>query len=491
MADISVNGINLGSSPVVNLEDEFFRTGDGEIIGGVHKISINGSIVEINGNLIMAKLKSIRELGNDAKCISIKTGVYNGQAKVENVTISQGPDPAWINQGEFSIELTAPLTTIPGNRFGFVAGDNVREFSRSESVSLGDDSHGYAFSLESLQLSKTFVTYSTKMSIRTHQPFCDSKGTLAMDLLQKLVYGGPTDPSLAEYARWKIYLKSRSLDISGDGSISFSYDAILMDPTSAPLAAFVDLSFSTSDSYAPREETHTISGNIEGLSSISWKDLIILSDTCSSSKLGNAQGVYGSMSAILSDYDRAFLPNYLPMELILQANCPVKTPGQVKCNETIPIGIKRPASSSVATNRITGIIGFTFIWSSSTQCEGEDGSTETATIDVTPTILQFVQHVIPRYGTIVQKLGSYKNERVTFNYAKEYPLGLVGLPPGCHKTIDEMINKYFQDNPFHKYLNIEWTRNYTLTSFTEKKSYIAICQTRREDPVLNPVLPVI
>ena len=196
------------------------------------------------------------------------------------------------------------------------------------------------------------------------------------------------------------------------------------------------------------------------------------------------------MSNLLKDYDTYFLANYLPLELILQADCPVKTPGQLTCNETIPIGIKRPTSSSVTTNRITGTMDFSFIWASSTQCEGDDGSTETCSIDVSPTIQQFATNVIPRYGTIMQKLGSYKNERVSFNYTKEYPLGYVGVPPGCHKVLSEAINKYFQDNSAHQYLNIEWSRTWTLTSFTEKKSYIALCQTSTADPIINPILPI-
>ena len=378
---------------------------------------------------------------------------------------------------------------IPPNKFGFTAADNVREFSRSESLSLGDESHGYLFILQGLKLSKTFVTWTTKMNIRC-QPFCDSKGKDAVDLLKNLLYAGPTDTSLSAYTSWKKYFQSRSLDVSGNGAISFSCDAILTDPVNGPPSAFVDVSFSTSDSYAPREETHTISGNIEGLSDISWSDLIGLSDVCNSTKLANAIGAFTNISSILADYDRGFKKHYLPMELILQKNCPKKTTGQEKCeppeDTSTPVGIKKPTSSSVSTNRITGTIDFTFIWSSSTLCEGEDGSTENTSIDVTPGIQQIAQHTIPRFGTIVQKLGSYTNDRVSFTYTRDTPLGSVS-PQGCIHPIGDAINTYFKNNP-NTYIKIEWTKSWTLTSFTERQSYIVKCQKNRREPVIEQII---
>ena len=505
MADITIDGQNLGTSPVVNLEDEFFRTADGEIIGGLQKISINGSIVGIDGTIIMDKLKTIRELGNHAICINIATDLYTGLAKVENVTISQGPDPAWINQGEFSIELTAPMKTIPVNRFNFVAGDNVREFSQSESLSLGDESHGYVFTLvataplKSIELSKTFVKWSTKMSIRC-EPFCSSKGTDAIELLQKLLYAGPTT-SLGDYKNWTKYLGGRSLDISSDGTISFSSSVMLVDnkacdpkPNSTLVSAFVDISFATSDTYSnPKSETHTISGNIQGLSSISWTDLITLSDVCSSTKLTNAITTFNLLSPILKEYEKTFLPNYLPLTLILKPNCPVlSTVTTQACANTVAadiLGLLKPQSSSVSVNRITGDINFSISWSSANlgdNCVGSDGATENLSINITPAIQQFAQQAIPRFGTIMQKLGAYKNEKINFTYTKNgaQAFGLCPAPPtpaGCTDTstsFNASIKEWMDENAKTKtYLRVAWTKTSTNTSYTENQDFIEICPT--------------
>lgn len=501
MADITIDGQNLGTSPVVNLEDEFFRTADGEIIGGLQKISINGSIVGIDGTTVMGQLKTIRELGNNAICIKIATDLYTGLAKVENVTISQGQDPAWINQGEFSIELTAPMTTIPANRFNFVAGDNVREFSQSESLSLGDESHGYVFTLvataplKSIELSKTFVRWSTKMSIRC-EPFCSSKGRDAIELLQNLLYAGPTT-SLGGYKNWTKYLGGRSLDISSDGAISFSSSVILVDneacdPTLSLVSAFVDISFATSDTYStPKSETHTISGNIQGLSSISWTNLITLSDVCSSTKLSNATTTFNLLSPILKEYEKTFVPNYSPLVLELTKNCPVLSEVATKaCANTVAadiLGLLKPQSSSVSVNRITGDINFSLSWASANlgdNCVGSDGATENLSINITPAIQQFATQAIPRFGTIMQKLGAYKNEKINFTYTKNgaQAFGLCPAPPppaGCtddSTSFNKSIKEWMDENAKTKtYLCVAWTKTSTNTSYTENQDFIQIC----------------
>ena len=497
MADTIVGGANLGVSPISTMEEEFFRTADGEIIGGVRKISISGSIVGNSGVEIMGKLKAIRELGATAQCIDITTTAYTGRARIDNVTIPQGPDPAWINQGEFSIELTAPMTTIPGNRFNFVASDNVREFSQSESLSLGDESHGYAFTLKErggaadLELSKTFVKWSTKMSIKC-EPFCSNNGDrAAMDILETLVYGGPTSDSFKDYKNWTKYLGSRSLDISSDGVVSFSASIMLVDKDCAPLFAFVDINFTTSDTYAdPQSETHTISGNIQGLSTISWTDLVTLSSVCSNNKVGNAIAVFNQMAAIIQKHDDTFMLNYLPLKLVLKPGCPKPSSIATACTNTnagdIP-GLLKPTTSSVSVNRITGDLNFSISWATANgadACVGSDGATENLSIVITPATEQFAQHSIPRYGTMMQRLGSFKNERVSLTYTKEgdAAFGLCdppALPAKCTDagtSFNTGILAWLEENWKNKtYLRIGWNKTFTNTSYTENQEYIQTC----------------
>ena len=499
MADTIIGGANLGTSPVSTVEDEFFRTADGEIIGGVRKVSISGSIVGPDGASIMTQLKNIRELGARAECIDIETTAYKGKARIDNVTIPQGPDPAWINQGEFSIELTAQMDKIPPNRFHFTAADNVREFSQSESLSLGDESHGYAFTLKSkLKLSKTFVKWDTKMSIKC-EPFCGSDvsggGRKVLDILDSLVYGGPTDKVFEEdqYKSWSKYLGSRSLDISSDGVVSFSASIILVDTVSgcAPLLALVDIDFTTSDTYAaPKSETHTISGSIQGLcgsGGISWEDLVKLDSACLNNKVSNAISVFNQMASIITLHNGTFLPNYLSLKLEEQPNCPLPSPTAAACTNTNPNnipGLIRPTTSSVSVNRITGNLTFSISWASADtadSCKGTDGATENISVNITPATEQFAQHVIPRYGTIMQRLNSFKSERVNFTYSKNgaAAFGLCDpapLPDRCNDSgsFNGSIKDYFKNNP-KKYLRIGYSKTWTNTSYSEQQDYIEIC----------------
>lgn len=500
MADTIIGGANLGTSPISNVEDEFFRTADGEIIGGVRKISISGSIVGASGVEIMGKLKAIRELGAKAECINIETTAYTGRARVDNVTIPQGPDPAWINQGEFSIELTAQMTEIPLNRFKFTAADNVKEFSQSESLSLGDESHGYAFSLEQdpptgspLKLSKTFVKWSTKMSIKC-EPFCNSDsdsggGRNILEILDSLVYGGPTSDSFNEYKDWTRYLGSRSLDISSDGVVSFSASIMLVDTECAPLLALVDINFNTSDTYAtPKSETHTISGSIQGLSSISWSDLVTLSSVCANNKVGNAIAVFNQMAGIIKLHDKTFKPNYLPLQLEEKPNCPIPSPTVAACTNTNPDkipGLLKPTTSSVSVNRITGDLTFSISWATASEgdtCVDADGATENISVNITPATEQFATHVIPRYGTIMQRLGSFKSEQVSFTYSKTGPsaFGLCApdpLPDSCGTTVgfNDSIKNYFNTRIGRRYLRIAYSKTFTNTSYSEQQNYIEFC----------------
>ena len=517
MADTTIGAANLGVGPISTVEDEFLRTSDGEIIGGFRKISISGSIVGNTGEEIMGKLKAIRELGARAECINIATTAYTGRARIDNVTIPQGPDPSWINQGEFSIELTAPMTEIPPNRFNFVASDNVREFSQSESLSLGDESHGYAFTLKNndggddLELSKTFVKWSTKMSIKC-EPFCSSSNSgerSAMEILESLVYGGPTsefkdiegkfvgcfrhDDPLKNYKGWTRYLGSRSLDISSDGVVSFSSSVMLVEPTCAPLLAFVDINFTTSDTYAePKSETHTISGNIQGLSKISWSDnLVQLSSVCPDNKVNNAIAVFNQMSGIIKLHDKTFKPNYLPLELEKKENCPKPSPLTAACNTNtnpnkIP-GLLKPTTSSVSVNRITGDLNFSISWATSDgadKCVGGDGATDNLSIIITPATEHFASHSIPRYGTMMQRMGSFKNEKVSLTYSKAGAAALGFCDPaplpakctGAGTSFNTGILEWLEENWKNKtYLLITWTKTLTNTSYTENQEYIQTC----------------
>ena len=522
MADIFINGKNLGSSPVTNIEDEFFRTGDGEIIGGVHKISINGSIVGLDGTAVMSELKSLRELGKTALCVPIITDLYRGRAKIENVTIPQGPDPSWINQGEFSIELTAQMDKIPNNRFGFIASDNVREFSQSESLSLGDDHHGYlVIKRGGAKLSKTFVKFSTKMSIRCDS-FCGGTDQ-SVKLLQDRLHVIPNHPALVGYGApvvgnaipidipkrdWIVYPQSRSLDISSQGTVSFSADAILVDPLWSMAIAFVEYSAAINTTYSPDPQYSVIlSGNIQGLSKVDWTDLITLTDTCGGSdKLTNALDVFNKAGKWLFDFELVDVGSNIllnALKLVKQNNCPVtSSASQASCASTTPTSeeistLIKAASSSVTTNRTSGSVDFSLSWEpdptgGGASCAGADGASEDFGLTITPEVKQYAIHTIPRYGTIIQDLICLKNEKLSFTASRKGSAGQgLGLCdpvtlPGCEpvgSNFDKFIKDYMLTTK-KTYLLLSHSKNFTNESSSEQKEFIELCPQFAETAII-------
>jgi hypothetical protein len=155
MPTITIGGLTLDEAtyaPTVNITFEYFKTDSGAIIGG-HIIATIKGVVSISdndsgsatGSLVMSRLKGVRDLGKITQCISVNIENFtplNGKAKITNVTIDQGPDPTWVNQGAYTIELKGLVSNLPGgNPFGITASDGVTQLSRTESIEIGDNSH--------------------------------------------------------------------------------------------------------------------------------------------------------------------------------------------------------------------------------------------------------------------------------------------------------------------------------------------------------------
>lgn len=497
MSNIILGELTLDDTyaPLVNVSFEYFKTKGGEIIGGLQKFNITGVVTVgdqpglSTGANVMSKLKAIRNIGKKTKCVNVSIpGFYSGQGKITNVSIEQGSDPTWVNQGNFSIEVSAQLTSIPANSLGITLNDNVTDISKSETIEIGEDAHGYVLIGDSgggASLSKTYVKFSNRVSL-TCKPLCPNLGgqnSNVISVLKRMVSSGPTHEALQKYKSWKPFVQNRSLEISTEGSVSFSSDIILLPPTSTA-KAFVDISFEHNRTYESKQTSKKISGTITGLAEISWSDLVTLSDTSSASKLANAES---SFSTIKNQYNDLGSWAGLIVQLTEIPGCPKESSTSIgRCgddddDDEIGGGDVVPSNSTISKDRTEGVINFTFEWASdddSQGCSERNGKRTEVTVDITEPQATLVEHVVPGVGTLIQNLNCRTATTINFTSTTTDPES-----DGCSKrnecdaddAINKEIEKYIPEDDDNGWLLIENRRTTSSTSFSISKKYIRKC----------------
>ena len=488
MSNITIGGLALDETyaPLVNLSFEYFKTKGGEIIGGLQKFTITGVVTVSDslgletGRTVMSKLKGIRSMGMKPKCYLVNIpGFYSGQAKVTNVTIDQGSDPTWVNQGAFSMEISAPLSSIPTNSLGITATDSVTEISKSETVEIGEDAHGYVL-VDDNTLSKTYIKFTNKINL-TCKPLCSSSTANPIAILKKLVSIGPTHDSLrTKYKSWRLFLQSRSLEISTEGSVSFISDIILLPPSSTG-KAFVDIGFEHKRTYETEQTTKTISGTVTGLSEVVWSGLIDISDTSSSSKFSNAESVFQTLKDKYVDISSWA---GLIIELTKVPGCPKKTSTSIgRCgddDDDVGGGNIIPTSSTISKDRTEGVISFTFEWSSDSdqECSESNGKKTEVTVEIVEPQATIIENIIPGVGTLIQNLNCKSAETLTFTSTTTDPKeGGCSNNSKCstEEAINKEIRKYIPGGSGGKWLIIENTRTTSTNSFSVTIKYIKQC----------------
>lgn len=480
---IIIGSLNLDNKYSVSVSSttDYFKTQAGEIIGGIQVININGTVSvsdteggSSSGALVMQRLAEIRNLGQQTQCVDVSIPqFYSGNAKIANVQIEQGPDPTWVNRGAFSIEIHAPLKEIPSNSFGLTTNDSVRDLSISESIEIGEDSHGYAYGEG--KFSKTFIRFSNSISVRC-QSLCPDGNQSSLRILKKLVRYGPTKSIFSQYSGWNKYLQNRSLTVKSDGAIEFSCDMILTPPGFSA-GAFVDLSFNHSRSYENNGQSKTISGNIVGLASVGWGDLASLDSTCSASKLSNALSVF---SQIKSKYNSLTSWKGITLELILQPNCPVTSPtvvgqcGTAPNNQDQANNCIRPTSSTISISRTEGSINFSFEWGNSVagnSCLTEDGVTKEITVEVTNPQAQLIEHTLPLVGTLIQNINCNTAKKVSIKSSVTSPPNLCSTGLVCYLEdgLRIIAQNYLSDG---RYILINYTASTSTNSMQINQDYI-------------------
>lgn len=479
---ITIGGTTLDArfTPTIKVSFDYFKNKAGVVLGGNTIFTISGTITiddsnALPGAAVMTQLKGIREIGKKTDCVPVTiAGFYSGQAKITNVSIEQGPDPSWVNQGAYSIEVKAPLENLPPNNLGITKDDFVSDLTISESLELGEDAHGFSF--DGGILNKAFAKFTNRVTV-TCKPLCPSSGTpfaKAMGVLRRVVKKGPQNPIFDTYKSWKTLLQDRSIELNSDGGVTFSSTIILMPPGSR-FDALVDLSFGHSQTYDSESESKTVTGTITGLAPIAWSDLVNLSDSCSSSKLSGAESAF---SHIKSNYNNLSSWAGQTLSLIKQPNCPdPKTAvGQCGTSSNTNSVCLEPTNSTISKNRTEGSISFTFEWSSTSKdnCNSNGNKTEII-VDVEDPQPTLVEHTVIRYGTLVQNINCKTAKRVTGTLTITSSGGGCPTPASCGGGEEDLGAEISKQTGDGEYYLIGKTETTTLTSYSLKLDYIKAC----------------
>ena len=476
---ISIGSFTLDDSyvPSIKVSYEYARNSAQEIIGGAAVYSISGKVIVPAGgaSTVMSKLKSIRDLGKLSECVQVVIdGFYSGKARITNVNIDQGSDPSWINQGEFSIELKAPLNKLPPNTLNLTAEDAVTDISISEVLEIGEESHSYYYATG--DFNKGFIKFTNKVSV-TCKPFCSDDGTplsKSMSVLNKVLKLGISNSSISsKYASWAQLLQSRTMEINTDGGISFTASMILVPP-GASASALVDINFSHNENYQDKSRRYVVSGTVTGLVNVPWGNLISLGSTSSVSKFANANSVFGNIQARFSSLGSWAGTKLTATEI---GNCPINNTISQICSlaKDTENSCLEPLSTTVSKSRTDGVINFTFEWGTSQtdNCINNGKKTE-ITIDVQESQPQFVEHVIPRYGTLIQDINCRSAKRVTYTSSTTTDDSSCSTSLDCSSqnndpTLD--ISEYISGD----FLLIGSSISKSRTSYIVKREYIERC----------------
>lgn len=470
-----IGSLTLGSeySLAVKVSYDYIRSSSQEIIGGLTVYTITGKFIVKDGGAkkVMSMLSAVRALGASSECVNVSIdGFYSGPAKITNVNIDQGADPSWINKGEFSIELKSSLTTLPVNTLGLVASDYVTDISISETLEIGEESHSFYYGDGGY--SKEFVKFTNKINI-TCRPLCSAEGTplsKSTAVLNKVLKLGPSSAAFKEYSSWTQYLQSRTMEINTEGGITFTASIILVPKTSKFPSSLVDISFSHSENYQEKSSRFIVSGTVNGLVSVPWTNLISLGNTSSVSKLSGAESAF---SDIKSRFTSLSMVGGQRLQAIQRPNCPIQNIINSICAiSSSPSNCIEPLTTSVSKSRIEGTITFNFEWGISQQGECiSNGRKTEITIDVQAPQPQFIEHIIPRYGTIIQDLNCRSAKKVTYTSTTTAENSSCSNLLECSPTTtDEALNlsKYLQGT----FLLIGSSITKTRTSYIVKQEYI-------------------
>lgn len=329
-ATVSVNGTSLSPTPFVSLSKDQYKIGE-LVVGGVLRVSLNGTVVGQSFSEVSTGIKTVLDsVGEVGDCINVNincsgASLVNGYGVVSGVSIEEGPDPTWVNISKYSIEIelyenNGQLVVRPNiNASDYVSsGEVIKDVSENVSLNVDNDAF-HTDNANSIKTGKAHAKYSftvnatgaavgcnsvlsAKTGIEAAEEVCARRiGNIANGTISTSL-GTPnrTVSALSSYHNGDKYMHIRSLDADPvNGSLSVSGDIILR-PSGHPYPqAFIDISVDSRTDATQIGRIVTVSGNVEGLYSHDFSNLISNGQfhSMGGDRLSNAETVYSSISS--------------------------------------------------------------------------------------------------------------------------------------------------------------------------------------------------
>lgn len=446
-AVVTVAGTTLDPAPFVSLSIEQYRTGD-LVIGGSLIVSLNGTSYSTVGfsdvaNQLKNKFKSIGQKGD---CIDVNincggTILVNGYGIIRSVNIEEGPQPTWTQIAAYSIDIEMylnenDLVVKPNAAAASYVTTNEIIKDLSESITLNVDNDSFAVdAANGTKAGRAHAKYSFNISATGAAVGCKNNipqktGLEAAEEVVKRRIGAiesgnitsslAAPPSLisalSAYHAGPKYMQIRSIDADPiNGSMTVNGDLILRPSSTTYPQAFVDISIDSRADTSQIGRTVTISGNIEGLYSTSFSDLISSGDFqgANANKIGNAESVYSGLQSTFAGMASA----YLGGTLTDSSDCTNGGLLAVCANYVVPTECNlRLVSRSVTRNFGQGSISFTEEFSTARNCSIPGAAKVESEVSHTYPTDVFAEFTIPFRGEpLLQDLGTTTKETISVN----------------------------------------------------------------------------
>lgn len=415
-ATVAINGSPLVPSPFLSLSVEKYKMGDATI-GGVLKLTLNGTVTGDSFNDVAAGIKNILGMAELAECVSVviecNETLIDGYGRILSVSSNEGNQPTWVNMAPYTMEIELYTNSVTGSGRIIIPDNITGNSSDTELLMLKNISENFSYSIneDTLNwgdiacsgLSTNFGNRHIKLNFSINVAGIRGCGSgnaefifgLAaaesylksrLESLTMLDLSTQQDaPTLeiisanSEYLGGDSYLDFRTIAINPiENSIEVNGEIIYRPSGCTPSNVFSTLS--VEQQLSVDGETMIISGNIVGLVNNIYDDIIHMNtdewSSCAySTKIENAELFlpYINNEQVLKD----IVDCYKSADGYLKDTCEYNGSFNDDCSTPVtPITMPDPelcsfrlTNSSIGRNISNGEINFTFTLSNMANCE--------------------------------------------------------------------------------------------------------------------------
>jgi hypothetical protein len=151
---VKIGGKELDPSPFVNIAQEKYLVGT-QAIGGVWKITLNGTIVGSSFDSVNGQVKDMLDSYKEHSCVSVvikcSSNFIDGYGKITALSFSEGTQPSWVNLASYSMEIelyenfASPV--VPPTSGIFSDNKDLYLNSYSENFSVNVDENSFSWDL--------------------------------------------------------------------------------------------------------------------------------------------------------------------------------------------------------------------------------------------------------------------------------------------------------------------------------------------------------